>query len=282
MLKLDFNISIEASSAKVWQVLWNDMTYRKWAAVFREGSYAITDWKTGSKVHFLIPEGDGMYSVISESRPNEYMEIEHLGELRNFEEQKNSEDQKSWKGSKEIYSLKEVDGKTTLTASLQSLDEFAEYFKETFPKAMAVIKDLSEHPVEIVVQTIIASSLENVWKCWTENDHIIKWNFAADDWHCPKAQNDLREGGKFVYTMAAKDGSFSFDFWGIYSKIDHFRSIYSILGDNRQMKVEFIKEDKFVRLTETFEAETENPLDMQQMGWQSILNNFKKYAESNP
>ena len=134
----------------------------------------------------------------------------------------------------------------------------------------------------ITVSAIVNAPVEKVWTYWNEPQHITKWNQASDDWHTPHSENDLSVGGKFKATMAAKDGSFSFDFWGIYSKIDHFRSIYSILGDNRQMKVEFIKEDKFVRLTETFEAETENPLDMQQMGWQSILNNFKKYAESNP
>ncbi len=280
MLKLDFKIQIAASASKVWQVLWNDLTYRKWAAVFREGSYAVTDWKTGSKAHFLIPEGDGIYSIISESRPNEYMEITHLGDIKNFKEQIGNDEQKSWVGSKEIYSLVEVKGETTLSVSLQSLEDFVEYFSKTFPPALDKIKEISEHPVELTVEVIIASSVENAWEFWTKPEHITKWNFASDDWHCPQAQNDLRQGGKFVFTMAAKDGSFSFDFWGIYDRVDPFKTIISSLGDNRKMKVEFIKENNIMRLIETFEAETENPLEMQQMGWQSILNNFKKYVES--
>jgi len=280
MLKLDFKIRIGAIASKVWQVLWSDITYRKWAAVFREGSYVVTDWKTGSKAHFLTPEGDGIYSLICENRLNEYMEFEHLGEIKNFKEQIGNDEQKSWIGSKEIYSLEEVNGETTLSASLQSLEDFAEYFSKTFPKALDKIKELAEHPVELTVETMIVSSLENVWEFWTGPEHITKWNFASDDWHCPKAENDLKVGGKFVYTMAAKDRSFSFDFWGIYDSVDPFKTIISSLGDNRKMKVEFIKENNFVRLVETFEVETENPLDMQQMGWQSILNNFKKYVES--
>jgi uncharacterized protein YndB with AHSA1/START domain len=281
MLKLDFKIQITASASKVWQVLWNDLTYRKWAAVFREGSYAVTDWQTGSKAHFLTPGGDGIYSLICENRPKEYMEIEHLGEIKDFKEQVQTDEQKSWMGSKEIYSLVEVNGETTLSVSLQSVEDFAEYFSKTFPKALNKIKEIAERPLELIVETLIEASLENVWRNWTGPEHIAKWNFASDDWHCPKAENDLKEGGKFVYTMAAKDGSFSFDFWGIYDKVDPFKTIISALGDNRKMKVEFVKENNFVRVIETFEAETENPLEMQQLGWQSILNNFKKYVESN-
>jgi uncharacterized protein YndB with AHSA1/START domain len=280
MLTTDFKIQIDAPAAKVWQVLWFDQTYRKWAAVFREGSYALTDWKTGSKVQFLIPEGDGIYSIISDCRPNEYMEFEHIGEIIKFKEQEISKDKKSWQGSKEIYALAEKNGLTELTVSLRAPEEFLDFFKKTFPSALQLIKELSEHPVEICIETIIAASPEKVWEYWTGTGHITGWNFASEDWHCPTAENDFREGGKFSYTMAAKDGSFSFDFWGIYSKVEPNSLIHSTLGDGRKMKVEFITESNFVRVIEKFEAETMNSLDLQQTGWQTILNNFKKYAES--
>src|ERR1700741_5235174 len=104
MTKLNFTIDIHASAAKVWQGLWNDETYRKWTSVFHEGSYAVSDWKEGSKIQFLSPEGSGMYSIIETNRPNEMMAFKHLGEVKNFEEQPPNKETESWAGSKEIYS----------------------------------------------------------------------------------------------------------------------------------------------------------------------------------
>lgn len=132
----------------------------------------------------------------------------------------------------------------------------------------------------ITIETTINASISEVWAAWTKPQHITKWNFASDDWHCTKAKNDLKKDGKFSSTMAAKDGSFSFDFEGTHTNVEEFKCIETLLGDGRTMKVIFEETDGSVKVTEEFEAENTNPIEMQRNGWQAILNNFKKYTES--
>jgi uncharacterized protein YndB with AHSA1/START domain len=131
----------------------------------------------------------------------------------------------------------------------------------------------------ITVTTIINAPLQKVWEYWTKEEHVKNWNFAAADWHCPNATNNLQVGGEFHYTMAAKDNSFSFDFWGTYQKIELEKSIEIILGDGRQMKVGFEPKGDSTVVTEQFEPENQNPEEMQKAGWQMILDNFKAYVE---
>jgi uncharacterized protein YndB with AHSA1/START domain len=132
----------------------------------------------------------------------------------------------------------------------------------------------------ITVEAIVKAPVEKVWTCWNEPQHITKWNQASDDWHTPNAENDLRVGGKFSATMAAKDGSFSFDFWGIYSAVDKHKRIEYTLGDGRKVSIIFSGNGNETKVTETFEAESENSIEMQRGGWQAILNSFKKYTEA--
>ena len=136
-----------------------------------------------------------------------------------------------------------------------------------------------ENNIKITVEVSINESIERVWECWTCANDIINWNTASDDWHTIKAENVLIEGGKFNYRMEAKDGSIGFDFWGIHDKIIQNQLIVSTLGDGRKLEVYFIGTEYGTKITETFEAETENPIELQKLGWQEILNNFKKYVE---
>jgi len=131
----------------------------------------------------------------------------------------------------------------------------------------------------ITVQTTVESPVEKVWNSWTKPEHITKWNNASDDWHTPKASNDLRVGGKFSATMAARDGSASFDFEGVYSNVKSNKLIEYAMADGRTVKVAFEASGNKTRVTETFDAENENPIEMQRGGWQAILDNFKKYTE---
>lgn len=131
----------------------------------------------------------------------------------------------------------------------------------------------------ITVEATINSSIEKVWNKWTNPDDIIKWNHASDDWHTLKAENNLKVGEKFNYRMEAKDGSMGFDFWGTYSQIKPLELIESTLGDGRKMKISFKKDNGKTIVTEIFEAESVNSIELQQQGWQAILNNFKKYVE---
>ena len=133
----------------------------------------------------------------------------------------------------------------------------------------------------ITVQATIQASLDKIWNYWTLPEHITQWCYASDDWHAPKAENDLKTGGKFSTTMAAKDGSMSFDFGGIYTAVENQKFIEYVMGDGRKVIVVFETEGDNVVVTESFDPESTHPEEMQQQGWQAILNNFKKYVENN-
>ena len=133
----------------------------------------------------------------------------------------------------------------------------------------------------ITVESTVKASVQKVWKLWTEPSHIKNWNNASDDWHTPAAENDLKVGGKFNVRMEAKDGSFGFDFGGAYDEVKLNQTIAYTIGDGRKVKVAFAEKRNETKVTETFEPENENSLDLQRNGWQTILDNFKKYAESN-
>jgi uncharacterized protein YndB with AHSA1/START domain len=130
------------------------------------------------------------------------------------------------------------------------------------------------------VETQISASLETVWDCFTNPLQVVRWNFASADWHCPKAINELIEGGEFHYTMAAKDGSFEFDFWGTFQQIKIGKNLEIVLGDGRKMSVKFESKGQETILKEFFEPELENSHELQQAGWQAILTNFKNYVET--
>ncbi len=132
----------------------------------------------------------------------------------------------------------------------------------------------------ITIETMVKKPISQVWEKWTLPEHIMKWNNASEDWYTPSAENDLRVGGVFSYKMAAKDGSYSFDFGGIYDEVILNSLISYHLGDGRKVTVKFIEEAEGVKIIETFEAEGTHSLEMQESGWHAILVNFKRYAES--
>ena len=132
---------------------------------------------------------------------------------------------------------------------------------------------------KITVETTVNEPIEKVWKYWTEPQHIINWNNASDDWHTPFSENDVRAGGKFISRMEAKDGSFGFDFGGVYDEVKLYELISYVLGDGRKVKITFSDQKNKTKITEIFEAEQTNSTTLQQKGWQAILDNFKKYTE---
>ncbi len=133
---------------------------------------------------------------------------------------------------------------------------------------------------QITVATTINAPVEKVWNLWTSPEAIIKWNNASDDWHTPKAENDLRVGGRFVYRMEAKDGSMGFDFGAAYDEVKTNELIAYTLGDGRKVTVTFTGSGNETTVTEIFDAEGTHSVEMQQTGWQAILDNFKKYVEA--
>ncbi|MGC4040193.1 MAG: SRPBCC domain-containing protein [Flavobacterium sp.] len=133
----------------------------------------------------------------------------------------------------------------------------------------------------MTVRISTKQKLEKAWDYFTDPKHIVNWCFASDDWHAPKAENDLRTGGTFSTTMAAKDGSFSFDFGGTYDEVIPLKKYSYTMADGRKVIVKFDVLDDTVIVTENFNPEHQNPLEMQRGGWQMILENFKKYLENN-
>lgn len=138
----------------------------------------------------------------------------------------------------------------------------------------------TDQKTKITVETAVGAPVEKVWTLWTDPKHITAWNNASDDWHTPEAENDLRVGGKFRSRMAARDGSAAFDFEGVYDEVEKHKLISYALADGRKVKIKFAENGQETVVTESFDAENSHPAEMQQTGWQAILNNFKKYAEA--
>ena len=131
----------------------------------------------------------------------------------------------------------------------------------------------------ITVTTTINAPVEKVWEVWTSPVHIMHWNNASADWQTTFAENDLKNDGKFSSRMEAKDGSFGFDFWGVYDKVKEHEQIAYTMGDGRKANTSFAADGDSTTVTTVFEAESQNPVEMQKIGWQNILDNFKAYAE---
>lgn len=133
---------------------------------------------------------------------------------------------------------------------------------------------------KITIEALIAASPEKVWDYYNSPKHITQWNHASDDWHCPKAENDMKIGGTYLARMEAKDGSFGFDFKAIYDEIIPMAKVAYTLEDERKVVTIFEKQGEQTKVTTVFDAEGMNPIDMQKAGWQAILNNFKRYTET--
>jgi len=134
---------------------------------------------------------------------------------------------------------------------------------------------------KITIVAVANAPIAKVWKAWTTPGDIMQWNFADPSWHTPSSENDLRVGGKFKNRMEARDGSFGFDFEGVYNTIEHHKEITYTMGDERKATTLFSEQNGKTTIQTTFDAETENDPEFQKQGWQAILNNFLKYVESN-
>ena len=161
-------------------------------------------------------------------------------------------------------------------------DKYGVQWMFNFPKKINHMNSTTQQKKEIItIEVTIETPVDKVWYCWTNPDDIIHWNSASDDWHTPKAANDLRVNGNFSYRMESKDGKMGFDFKGVYTQIIPHKLIQYKIDDGRLVTVDFESINDTIKITESFEAETEHPIEMQRIGWQSILNNFKKYVEKN-
>jgi len=144
MKRLEFNIEINATPEKVWQILWNDTTYREWTTIFCEGSYAVSNWNEGDSIHFLTPSGEGMFSIIDKRIENKFMAFKHFGEIKDFKEMPIDEATQEWIGAMEIYELTANGSTTVLNVKMDIIEKYEDYFNTTLPNALEKIKQLSE------------------------------------------------------------------------------------------------------------------------------------------
>jgi uncharacterized protein YndB with AHSA1/START domain len=132
--------------------------------------------------------------------------------------------------------------------------------------------------MKISIETVVDATLDRVWDAWSNPADIQQWNAASDDWHTPRATVDLREGGRFLSRMEAKDGSFGFDFEGTYTRVVPKQAIEYVMPDGREVSVHFAEGPEGVHVKSTFDAESQNPAEMQRQGWQAILDNFARHV----
>jgi len=290
MQKLSANITIQASPQIVWDAVTNVEKYRAWTKAFHEGSYFEGSWEKGSSIRFLAinakGEKEGMLSEIAESQYPNFISIKHLGLIQNGVDDTTSNAVKEWAPSLENYTITANENSgSSFVMEMDVIDAYYDMFAELWPKALHLLKEVCEQlytqPPSITVTTTIAATKEKVWEHYTNPIQVMQWNFASAEWHCPKATNELVVGGNFCYTMAAKDGSMSFDFIGTFTAIETYKTIAITLADGRKMHLEFSESSGQTLIIETFEAEGINSLVLQQMGWQAILNNFKQQVENN-
>jgi uncharacterized protein YndB with AHSA1/START domain len=278
MTTMIFKKEINAPANKVWFALWDNLYYMKWTSAFSEGSYAVSDWKQGSKIHFLAPSGDGIYGNIDLMVKYEKMYFRQEGVLKDFKEQPADDETRLWSGAMEKYELAESGGITVLTVYLDTLESYIDEFNNKFPVALDLVKHSAEH-LSIIIQSNLNISVERAWTAYTDPAHIVKWNNASADWHTTKAENNLVKGGRFTSRMEAKDGSAGFDFGGVYDQVVTHELIAYTLDDGRKVTVNFSAGNNQTSISVSFEPEDMNSLELQKFGWQSILDNFRLYAE---
>ena len=288
MTKLVLSIDINAPREIVWDAITQDEMYRKWTSAFSEGSFFEGGWNKGDAIHFLmINEAgvkEGMVAEIAESRHPEYISVHHLGMIKGSEVDTTSDAVREWAPAFENYRLEKTSERTTrFHLDMDIQDNYLVMMENMWIKALALLKDLCEEkangPGRITVIALIAGEEGKVWAYWTDPDHIKIWNTASDDWHCPYAENDVRVGGKFKSTMAAKDGSMSFDFSGVYTNIVYGHRIAYTMDDGRNADIDFSFQSDKICVMVNFEAEQTNSVDLQRTGWQAILDNFKRHVE---
>lgn len=286
MKKIELSILIDAPPESVWRAITEDGPYRQWTRVFEPESHFKGGWNTGDEILFLGHEDEGksagMFSEIAVSRYPEFISIRHLGIVSNGIKDTESPEAKKWAPAYENYSITPIsENRTRFSVESDIEDDFYDEFTELWKQALEALKDVAVDLIPPVkIEVLINSSLETVWHCWTDPKWIVQWNFASEDWHCPYAENDLRAGGRFRYTMAALSSKASFEFEGTYVSVVPLDRIHYVMDDNRQVRVVFISvRPEQTKVIEWFDPESENSIELQRSGWQAILNQFKLITE---
>ncbi len=288
MKTLSMEKKIHAPQEVVWEAIVDPVKYSVWTSGFAPGSTFDGDWETGSKIKFFMEDGEhneqGMSSEIALSRWPEWISIHHLGIYANGVEDFDSEEAQRWAPAYENYGIEPLESGWSLFKLSQDIEEeMLEQFQQIWTDSLERLAALCEAAVgesmAITVRSKSKASLEKVWEALTIPEHVMGWNFAGDDWYCPKAANELKPGGEFHYEMAAKDGSFAFDFGGIYEEITPSNHLNFRLGDGRTVKITLTEKPYGTLIEETFIAENENNWPLQRQGWGMILDRLAGYAQ---
>ena len=274
-ITLETSLTIAAPIEKVWAALITPETVKEYFF----GTELVTTWKIGSPIYFrgewegTAYEDKGIVLDFEEGKSLKYSYLSSWSNKLDLPENYNNI----------TYSLEENGEETVLTITQDGFEdeEKRAHSEQNWQSIMCGMKELVERKYPITVVATIDAPIEKAWTFWTEPHLIVQWNNASEDWHTPHAENNLEVGGNFLFRMAAKDGSFSFDFTGIYTKIELDAVIeYEITG-GRKVSILFEKlSEDTCKITEIFESENINSLELQQQGWQAILNNFKNYVEN--
>jgi uncharacterized protein YndB with AHSA1/START domain len=280
MQPLQYSISIHATPQKIWEILWHKTSYTIWTSPFTYGTYALGQIALGESFQFLNPDGGGLYGTIDICKNHQEIRFNHNGEVKNFEKIIDDSAKEIWGKIHEHYVLETNGNETILTVTIAGMNDWQAYFDDTFPKALQTVKNIIDKKL-ICIEINTSEPIHKVWTYYTSPNHIMHWNQASPDWHCPKAENDLQISGAFSYTMAAKDASFSFDFSGKYTAIENEKIINYTMDDGRICEILFIQMKEGTRIVQAFEPETENTIELQTGGWQAILDSFVNYLENN-
>ncbi|MGL6247984.1 MAG: SRPBCC domain-containing protein, partial [Culicoidibacterales bacterium] len=236
-------IIIEAPIARVWSKMIHQHSYQKWTRVFGEKSMFSGEWQLGANLQFTDGDVGMVAEVITYAYPHEiglkYTALIEAGQVITT-----TNEAKLWQQSTEVYSFEPLDQSTTrFTVNLTCPTTYYLGFEQMWAQALIALKQLCEHdalPPKLTVTAQLDYPITEAWHHWLEPKSIQQWNHASDDWYSPKAVHDLRIGGSFCYTLAAKDGSFSFDFTGIFTEIIPYHYIALLLSDGRSVQLHFI------------------------------------------
>lgn len=292
---IDF-IEIDSPIEKVWTSIVSQDRYNYWSSSFNPNpdpianpTYMEGGWRQGESVRFLGKEENGnisgMICEIAENRYLEFISIKALGIIKDGIDCFDTPEAKKWAPNFENYTFKKLgEEKSKMVVETSVDEEYYESFVDMWSDALVKIKEVCEKDLfpftKVEIETIVDKPLSLVWDYWITPEKIVKWNFASDDWYCPKSTNNFVEKGDFSYTMSSKDDSMKFDFSGRFFEILPFSRIVTQLDDGRMTWVTFEEiEDSKVKVTEIFEAESINNVNLQKLGWQAILDNFKLAVE---
>lgn len=286
MQKLHLEMDINSDINKVWNTVIGKTTYPIWAKAFDLNSDVEGEWKEGEKLHFVGGEKKefGMVSILEKVTEPTFISIRHIGQLKDGVEDLTSEEVKKWSGMHENYTLVDKGGITTFHLDMDIDEEYYEMMKNMWVIAIGRLKLLCEKGeiLAINIQADVKADIEKVWDMWTSPMHITKWAFADPSWEAPSAVNNLEVHGRFSTRMQERaNPQNGFEFGGVYAAVEKPNIIKYFMDDGRFVDIVFTQNGEIVHISQTFDAEQMNSPELQRSGWQSILDNFKKYVEAN-